>query len=474
MRLSDKWKDYELIDTSDGERLERWGDIILIRPDPQIIWSSEKKNPLWYSAHARYHRSNRGGGSWEQYKKVPDRWTVNYGDLVFNIKPMGFKHTGVFPEQAVNWDFAAEKIKNENGPLKILNLFGYTGCATLACMNAGATVCHVDASKGMVQWAKENAASSGIADRPVRWLVDDCVKFVQREIRRGNRYDGIIMDPPSYGRGPGGEVWKLEEQLYSLVTLCKQVLSDNPLFFILNSYTTGLSPAVMCVNNETGAIMNVTDIFSAVKAKNSDVICHTDAVQAFGKISLSASRLHADLISVSGHKIHAPKGVGAIFVKKGVRLVPLHYGGEQEKKLRPGTEAIPLIAAMGVACGEFNIDKNYDYVSKLNSYAKDKLLKIDGVVLNSPENALPYVLNISAGKVRSETMLHFFENLEVYVSSGSACAKGKPSYVLESMNIGRDRADSALRISFSKFNTEADIDALCYGIEKGLKTLAHK
>ena len=245
MRLSDKWKDYELIDTSDGERLERWGDIILIRPDPQIIWSSEKKNPLWYSAHARYHRSNRGGGSWEQYKKVPDRWTVNFGDLVLIIKPMGFKHTGVFPEQAVNWDFAAEKIKNENRPLKILNLFGYTGCATLACMNAGATVCHVDASKGMVQWAKENAASSGIADRPVRWLVDDCVKFVQREIRRGNRYDGIIMDPPSYGRGPGGEVGKLEEQLYSLVTLCKQVLSDNPLFFILNSYTTGLSPAVM-------------------------------------------------------------------------------------------------------------------------------------------------------------------------------------------------------------------------------------
>ena len=177
---------------------------------------------------------------------------------------------------------------------------------------------------------------------------------------------------------------------------------------------------------------------------------------------------------MSGHKIHAPKGVGAIFVKKGVRLVPLHYGGEQEKKLRPGTEAIPLIAAMGVACGEFNIDKNYDYVLKLNSYAKDKLLKIDGVSLNSPENALPYVLNISAGKVRSETMLHFLENLEVYVSSGSACAKGKPSYVLESMNIGRDRADSALRISFSKFNTEADVDALCYGIEKGLKTLAHK
>ncbi len=245
MRLSDKWKDYELIDTSDGERLERWRDIILIRPDPQIIWSTSRQNPLWHNAHARYHRSSKGGGYWEQYRKVPDRWTIRYGELEFNIKPMGFKHTGVFPEQAVNWDFAAEKIKAENRPLKVLNLFGYTGCATLACLNAGASVCHVDASKGMVQWAKENAASSGLADRPVRWLVDDCVKFVQREIRRGNKYDGIIMDPPSYGRGPGGEIWKLEEQLYPLVMLCRQVLSDNPVFFILNSYTTGLSPAVM-------------------------------------------------------------------------------------------------------------------------------------------------------------------------------------------------------------------------------------
>ena len=245
MRLSDKWKDYELIDTSDGERLERWGDIILIRPDPQIIWSTGRKNPLWRNAHARYHRSNKGGGHWETYRKVPDRWTINYDQLVFNIKPMGFKHTGVFPEQAVNWDFAAGKIRNENRPLKVLNLFGYTGCATLSCMKAGAMVCHVDASKGMVQWARENAQSSGIADLPVRWLVDDCVKFVQREIRRGNRYDGIIMDPPSYGRGPGGEVWKLEEQLFPLVDLCRQVLSDDPVFFILNSYTTGLSPAVM-------------------------------------------------------------------------------------------------------------------------------------------------------------------------------------------------------------------------------------
>ncbi|MBQ1507052.1 MAG: class I SAM-dependent methyltransferase [Ruminococcus sp.] len=245
MRFSEKWKDYELIDTSDGERLERWGDIILIRPDPQIIWSSGKKNPLWHSAHARYHRSNKGGGHWEAYKKVPERWTIGYRDLIFNIKPMGFKHTGVFPEQAVNWDSAADIIQKSDRPLKILNLFGYTGCATLACMKAGAAVTHVDASKGMVQWAKENAQSSGIADKPVRWLVDDCVKFVQREIRRGNKYDGIIMDPPSYGRGPGGEVWKLEEQLYPLVDVCIQVLSDDPEFFILNSYTTGLSPAVM-------------------------------------------------------------------------------------------------------------------------------------------------------------------------------------------------------------------------------------
>ncbi len=245
MRFSENWRDYELIDTSDGERLERWGDIILIRPDPQIIWNSKKKNPLWRDAHARYHRSNKGGGHWVTYKKVPDRWTIGYRDLVFNIKPMGFKHTGVFPEQAVNWDFAADIIEKSDRPLKILNLFGYTGCATLACMKAGATVCHVDASKGMVQWAKENAQSSKIADKPVRWLVDDCVKFVQREIRRGNKYDGIIMDPPSYGRGPGGEVWKLEEQLYSLVDVCIQVLSDDPAFFILNSYTTGLSPAVM-------------------------------------------------------------------------------------------------------------------------------------------------------------------------------------------------------------------------------------
>lgn len=244
MRIA-KWNDYELLDTSDGERLERWGEVILIRPDPQIIWTSPKTNPMWKQAHARYQRSSSGGGKWQNRRPVPQVWKINWNDLTFRLKPMSFKHTGVFPEQAVNWKFAADKIMAVKRPVKILNLFGYTGAATLACMAAGASVTHVDASKGMVQWARENAQASGLSDRPVRWLVDDCVKFVQREQRRGNRYDGIIMDPPSYGRGPGGEVWKLEEQLFSLVEQCIPILSDNPLFFILNSYTTGLSPAVM-------------------------------------------------------------------------------------------------------------------------------------------------------------------------------------------------------------------------------------
>lgn len=239
------WTDYELIDTGSGERLERWGDIILIRPDPQIIWQSDKKDPRWKTAHARYKRSNTGGGQWQYYKKIPEVWSIGYNDMTFRLKPMGFKHTGIFPEQAVNWDFAAEKIKNAGRPVKILNLFGYTGAATLSCMQAGAHVTHVDASKGMVQWGRENATASGLADKPVRWLVDDCVKFVQREQRRGNTYDGIIMDPPSYGRGPGGEVWKLEEQLYGLVEMCLPILTEDPLFFILNSYTAGLSPSVM-------------------------------------------------------------------------------------------------------------------------------------------------------------------------------------------------------------------------------------
>ena len=226
MRIAD-WKEYELIDTSAGERLERWGDVILIRPDPQIIWNTEKKDPRWKSAHARYHRSNTGGGAWEERRTVPPVWKIHYGgkkggvgrELTFRLKTMGFKHTGIFPEQAVNWDFAAEKIRRAGRPIKVLNLFGYTGAATLACAAAGAQVCHVDASRGMVAWARENAAASGLEDKPVRWLVDDCVKFVQREKRRGNTYHGIIMDPPSYGRGPNGEVWKLEEQLFGLVEL---------------------------------------------------------------------------------------------------------------------------------------------------------------------------------------------------------------------------------------------------------------
>ncbi len=239
------WKDYELLDTSAGERLERWGEVILIRPDPQIIWNPPKHLALWKQAHARYRRSSTGGGAWQILKKVPPVWKISYGDLRFQLKTMGFKHTGVFPEQAVNWDFTGNLIRNAPKPLKVLNLFAYTGGATLACAQAGASVCHVDASKGMVAWARENAAASGLSDRPIRWLVDDCIKFVQREQRRGNRYDGIIMDPPSYGRGPGGEVWKLEEQLFSLVELCRSILSPDAKFFLLNSYTTGLSPSVM-------------------------------------------------------------------------------------------------------------------------------------------------------------------------------------------------------------------------------------
>lgn len=245
MRVADNWKDYELIDCSCGERLERWGNITLIRPDPQVIWKTEKKNPLWRKADAVYHRSQSGGGNWEIKRKFPDFWTIGYRDLTFNIKTMGFKHTGLFPEQAVNWDYTAEVIKNAGREVKVLNLFAYTGGATVSALKAGASVCHVDASKGMTLWAKENAVSSGVADKNVRWIVDDCIKFVQREIRRGNKYDIIIMDPPSYGRGPGGEVWKLENEVYGFVELCSQVLSDDPLMVLINSYTTGLSPSVM-------------------------------------------------------------------------------------------------------------------------------------------------------------------------------------------------------------------------------------
>lgn len=245
MRATKKWNDYELIDCSHGERLERWGKQILIRPDPQVIWDTPKTSAIWEKASARYFRSSTGGGQWEAYRTMPPSWQISYGDLKFNIKTMGFKHTGLFPEQAVNWDFTQKVIAQAGRKVKVLNLFAYTGGATLSSLAAGAEVVHVDASKGMVAWAKENAVASGLADKNVRWIVDDCVKFVQREIRRGNRYDIIIMDPPSYGRGPGGEIWKLEEELYSFVTLCSEVLSEEPLLVLLNSYTTGLGASVM-------------------------------------------------------------------------------------------------------------------------------------------------------------------------------------------------------------------------------------
>ncbi len=244
MWVAKDWIDYECIDTSNGEKLEKWGDIILCRPDPQVIWDEKADPEMWKKADAHYHRSSSGGGKWEYKNTVPEQWTVNYKSLTFNIKPMGFKHTGLFPEQAVNWDYMMEKIM-ERGEAKVLNLFAYTGGATVACAKAGAAVTHVDASKGMVQWAKENAKSSGLENAPIRYLVDDCMKFVEREIRRGNHYDAIIMDPPSYGRGPGGEVWKIEESICHFVRRCSILLSDKPLFFIINSYTTGLAPTVL-------------------------------------------------------------------------------------------------------------------------------------------------------------------------------------------------------------------------------------
>ena len=242
MWVADGWKDYELIDCGRGEKLERWGDQLLVRPDPQAIWNTPRTHRGWKQNAGRYARSSTGGGAWDN-KSMPQRWTVDYKDLTFNIKPMNFKHTGLFPEQAANWDWMREKIRNAGRPISVLNLFAYTGGATVAAASAGASVCHVDAARGMVSWAKENAAASGLADRPIRWIVDDCGKFVEREIRRGHKYDAIIMDPPSYGRGPGGEVWKLEDSIWDFLTLCSGVLSDEPLFLLLNSYTTGLAPA---------------------------------------------------------------------------------------------------------------------------------------------------------------------------------------------------------------------------------------
>lgn len=252
MWLADQWNDYEVIDCSKGEKLERWGDYLLVRPDPQVIWDTPKKETGWHKMNGHYHRSSKGGGEWEFFQ-LPKEWTIQYSlpinkKLTFHLKPFSFKHTGLFPEQAANWNWFSQLIADavsKGRQVKVLNLFAYTGGATLAAAAAGASVTHVDASKGMVTWAKENAISSGLKDVPIRWLVDDCVKFVEREIRRGNHYDAIIMDPPSYGRGPKGEIWKIEESVYPLIQLCSQILTDNPLFFLINSYTTGLQPAVL-------------------------------------------------------------------------------------------------------------------------------------------------------------------------------------------------------------------------------------
>lgn len=284
MRLASGWTDYEILDASDGEKLERWGNVTLIRPDPQIIWKTPRDPKLWGSADAHYIRSNKGGGQWKYKKSIPNQWNINYNNLKFNIRPTNFKHTGLFPEQAVNWDLMQGLIKSANRPINVLNLFAYTGGATVACAEAGASVCHVDAAKGMVQWARDNANSSGLSDKPIRWIVDDCEKFVTREIKRGKRYDGIIMDPPSYGRGPGGELWKLEDCVHDLVHLCSQVLTDNPLFFLLNSYTTGLSPSVMAyifgveLKEKFGGEITADDIGLPVKSTGMPLPCGSTAI----------------------------------------------------------------------------------------------------------------------------------------------------------------------------------------------------
>lgn len=244
MWLADQWKDYEVLDTSEGEKLERWGKYLLVRPDPQVIWNTPKEDPCWRKYDARYNRSSTGGGKWSNLR-LPERWQVRYKELTFNVKPMNFKHTGVFPEQAANWDYIREKVEGAGRPVRVLNLFAYSGGATLAAAAGGAEVWHVDAAKGMVAMAKENAAASGLADRPIHWIVDDCGKFIQREIRRGRKYDGVIMDPPSYGRGPSGEIWKMEKDFYPFLLTVREILSENPLFVIINSYTTGLAPSAV-------------------------------------------------------------------------------------------------------------------------------------------------------------------------------------------------------------------------------------
>ena len=280
MWLADQWKDYRLIDSADGEKLEYWGNYLLRRPDPQAVWTEKKEERLWKQTDAWYHRSSSGGGKWQFFnKKMPERWTVHYGDLTFHIKPMGFKHTGLFPEQAVNWDWFSGLIRDAGRPIRVLNLFAYTGGATVAALAAGAEVVHVDASKGMVTWAKENVVSSGLGDRSVRYIVDDVKKFVAREARRGREYDGIIMDPPSYGRGPSGEVWKIENELYPLVLECMKILSPKPLFFLINSYTTGLSAAIlnnvltMTLKRRYGGIVSADEIGLPMEASGLTLPC---------------------------------------------------------------------------------------------------------------------------------------------------------------------------------------------------------
>lgn len=274
MNIATNWKDYQILDMSNGEKLEKWGNIVLVRPDPQIIWKDKSFKDLWNKYDAKYNRSKTGGGSWEYRKKLPENWQIKYKELTFNIKPMGFKHTGLFPEQAFNWDWMIDKIKKAGRPIKVLNLFAYTGGASVACLYAGASVCHVDSSKGMVTWAKENVLASGLEERPIRYIVDDVQKFLEREIRRGNKYDAIIMDPPSYGRGVKGEIWQFEENIYDLVKKCMDVLSEKPLFFLINSYTTGISSTVL--ENILKLNMKHSGKFSSgeigLPMKNSDLI----------------------------------------------------------------------------------------------------------------------------------------------------------------------------------------------------------
>ena len=296
MWIADNWKDYEVIDTSQGEKLERWGDYRLIRPDPQVIWTSDKRNKGWKRPNAHYHRSKKGGGEWE-FIDLPKQWSIPYRSLTFQLKPFSFKHTGLFPEQAVNWDWFAQKIKNADRPVKVLNLFAYTGGATLAAAAAGAAVTHVDASKGMVAWARENARSSGLEEAPIRWIVDDCMKFVEREIRRGNHYDGIIMDPPSYGRGPKGEIWKIEDAIYPLVQACSKLLSREPLFFLINSYTTGLAPSVltymlgMAVQKQYGGRVTADEIGLPVTETGLALPCGASGRWESGESTVSLSNV---------------------------------------------------------------------------------------------------------------------------------------------------------------------------------------